>query len=188
MRAAGGSRRPITFWFDGRPIAAYEGDSVAAALYASGVRIFSRSFKYHRPRGLLCCANACPNCIMDVDGTPNVRTCVEPVREGMKVTHQNAIPSLNFDVMAAGQLIPFISTVGFYYKMFYKPRWMWPYYEAVLRNAAGLGKIDIEKEPDYVYEKLNLHCEVAVVGGGPAGLTAALEAAKAGVRVVLVDE
>jgi len=178
----------VTFDFDGRSYEAFEGETVASALYAAGVRIFTRSFKYHRPRGLLCCANACPNCIVDVDGTPNVRACAELVREGMKVTHQNAWPSLGFDLMAAGEHLPFISTVGFYYKMFYKPRWMWPYYETVLRNAAGLGKIDIDWQPDYIYDKQNMHCEVAVLGGGPAGLTAALEAAKAGVRVVLVED
>lgn len=178
----------VTFEFDGKPIEAFEGETVASALYAAGTRVFSRSFKYHRPRGLLCCSGSCANCLMDVDGTPNVRSCVEPVREGMKVTHQNAWPSLGFDVMAANAALPFTSTVGFYYKMFYKPRWAWPIFETVIRNAAGLGKIDPEVEPDYEYSKLSLHCEVAVIGGGPAGMTAALEAAKAGVRVVLVDD
>src|SRR5229473_3247811 len=90
------ARRAITFSFEGRRIAACEGDSVAAALFASGVRIFTRSFKYHRPRGLLCCAGRCPNCLMNVDGAPNVRACVTPVREGMRVQHQNAWPSLQW--------------------------------------------------------------------------------------------
>src|SRR5712692_12001711 len=96
----GASPRPITFRFEGRPIAAYEGDSVAAALYAAGVRIFTRSFKYHRPRGLLCCAGRCPNCLMNVDGTPNVRTCLEPVRQGLHVHPQNAWPSVKWDALA----------------------------------------------------------------------------------------
>lgn len=179
----------VRFEFDGRTFEGFEGETIASALYAAGVRVFSRSFKYHRPRGLLCCAGACPHCLMDVDGTPNVRSCVEPVRDGIKVTHQNAWPSLNFDLMAAGERVtPFIGNVGFYYKMFYKPRWMWPYFEAALRRAAGLGVVDIEKEPDYTYDKQNLHAEVAVIGGGPAGMTAALEVAKAGARVVLIDE
>src|SRR5260370_11268781 len=78
---SGASPQPITFSFNGRPIAAYKGDSVAAALYAAGVRIFTRSFKYHRPRGLLCCAGRCPNSLMNVDGAPNIRTCVTPARE-----------------------------------------------------------------------------------------------------------
>ena len=180
--------KPVTFEFDGQTIEACEGETVASALYAAGTRVFSRSFKYHRPRGLLCCSGSCPNCLMDVDGTPNVRSCIEPVREGMKVAHQNAWPSLRFDVMAANAALPFISTVGFYYKMFYKPRWAWPIFESFIRKAAGLGKVNTEVEPDYEYSKLSLHCEVAVIGGGPAGMTAALEAAKAGVRVVLVEE
>ena len=139
MRAAGGgSRRPITFWFEGRPIAAYEGDSVAAALYASGVRIFSRSFKYHRPRGLLCCAGRCPNCLMNVDGSPNVRACVTPVREGMRVRHQNAWPSLERDALSALGLVERLLPVGFYYKTFLHPRALWPVYERVLKHAAGL--------------------------------------------------
>src|ERR1051325_7745945 len=82
----------VTFEFDGQTVEGFEGETIASALYAAGVRIFSRSFKYQRPRGLLCCASACPNRLMDVDGTPNVRSCSEPVREGMKVTHQNAWP------------------------------------------------------------------------------------------------
>ena len=178
----------VSFDFDGRAIEAFEGETVASALYAAGVRIFSRSFKYHRPRGLLCCASACPNCLMNVDGTPNVRTCSELVRPGLVVKHQNAWPSLKFDVMSFGETFDFLMTVGFYYKTFYKPRWAWPYYEAVLRNAAGLGRIEPDKEPDYIYDKFNLHSDVAVVGGGPAGLTAALEAAEKDVRVVLIDE
>lgn len=178
----------VTFEFDGQTIEAFEGDTIASALYAAGIRIFSRSFKYHRPRGLMCCAEACPNCLMNVDGTPNVRTCGEPVRDGMKVEHQNAWPSLGFDVMSAASYFDSLMPVGFYYKTFYKPQWAWPYYETVLRNAAGLGKIDPAKEPDYVYDKLNLHADVAVIGGGPAGLCAALEAAKSGARVVVVEE
>jgi sarcosine oxidase subunit alpha len=177
----------VTFEFDGRTIEAFEGETIASALYAAGQRIFTRSFKYHRPRGLLCCAGACPNCMMNVDGTPNVRSCTELVRAGAKVKHQNAWPSLGFDVMSFGEYFDSLMPVGFYYTTFYKPRWVWPYYETVLRNAAGLGKIDPEIEPDYAYDKLNLHCEVAVIGGGPAGLSAALEAAKAGARVVLVE-
>src|SRR5437016_3771406 len=93
-QAHGSSRREIAFTFEGHRMAGFQGDSVAAALFASGVRIFTRSFKYHRPRGLLCCAGRCPGCLMNVDGAPNVRTCVTPVQDGMQVRHQNAWPSL----------------------------------------------------------------------------------------------
>ncbi|HYM13494.1 MAG TPA: (2Fe-2S)-binding protein, partial [Bryobacterales bacterium] len=91
--------RQITFEFEGRPATAHSGDTVASALLASGVTIFSRSFKYHRPRGLLCVSGKCPNCLMNVNGVPNVRTCVEPAREGLKVRSQNCWPSLEWDCL-----------------------------------------------------------------------------------------
>ena len=132
----------VQFTFDGKQVEAYEGDTIGSALYASGRRIFSRSFKYHRPRGLMCCAGQCPNCIVSVDGAPGARACTEQVREGMKVEHVNATPSLEFDAMqatdlAGGKLTP----PGFYYKTFIRPRKLWPVYEKVLRHAAGLGKL-----------------------------------------------
>ena len=116
-------------------------DTVASALYRSGQRIFSRSFKYHRPRGLLCAAGRCPNCMMNVDGTPNVRACTQPVQDGMQVTHQNAYPSLESDFMAVAERFAWAMPVGFYYKTFTHP-WMWHLAEPLIRRAAGLGKID----------------------------------------------
>ncbi|HVF11034.1 MAG TPA: (2Fe-2S)-binding protein, partial [Abditibacteriaceae bacterium] len=107
-----GERRPITFDFDGTPVEAYEGDSVAAALFANGRRIFSRSFKYHRPRGLLCCAGRCPACLMNVDGTPNVRSCTTPARDGMEVKHQNAWPSLEVDALSVSGRMDKLMPVG----------------------------------------------------------------------------
>src|SRR5437588_9380316 len=89
----------LTFSFEGQTITAAPGQSIAAALYAAGVRIFSRSFKYHRPRGLFCVSGDCPNCLMQVDGRPNVRTCTEPARQGQVVCGQNAWPSLRFDLL-----------------------------------------------------------------------------------------
>ena len=179
--------RTITFTFEGRAIRAYEGDSVAAALYAAGVRTFSRSFKYHRPRGLLCVAGRCPNCLMQVDGVPNVRTCREPARQGMRVRGQHAWPSLERDVFACfdklGRLLP----VGFYYKTFIRPTRLWPLYERVLRGLAGLGRLDLTREMDGHGAHLNLFTDLAVVGGGPAGMAAALEAARLGVEVLLID-
>src|SRR5438093_995705 len=117
----GEGRRAITFFYEGRPIPAFQGDSVAAALFAAGRRIFSRSFKYHRPRGLLCCAGRCPNCLMNVDGTPNVRTCVTPARAGMRVRPQNAWPSLETDALAFLGRLESVLPVGFYYKTFMEP-------------------------------------------------------------------
>src|SRR5260370_4789586 len=95
-----GRGAPVTFHFNGRAIEALAGDTIASALYRAGQRIFSRSFKYHRPRGLLCCLGKCPNCMMNVNGIPHVRTCVTPVREGAEVRHQNAYPSLETDFLS----------------------------------------------------------------------------------------
>jgi sarcosine oxidase subunit alpha len=182
--------RVVRFTFDGRPVEGYEGDTVGSALYAAGRRTFSRSFKYHRRRGLLCCAGQCPNCIVAIDGAPGARACTEPVREGMRVEHLNAKPGLEFDVMSAvdrfgGALTP----PGFYYKTFIRPRKLWPVYEKVLRHAAGLGRI-AKGQPDRVWqtEYRRRHTEVLVVGGGVAGLRAAASAAELGADVVLVDD
>jgi len=178
----------VTFSFAGRQITAYAGDTVAAALYAAGVRIFSRSFKYHRPRGLLCCSGRCPNCLMNVDGTPNVRTCLEPVREGLQVHPQNAWPSLQWDALAVIDKLDRLLPIGFYYKTFIQPRFVWPLAEQVLRRIAGLGKVDHQAQAKEGYDHQYQHTEVAVVGGGPAGLVAAREAALLGARVTLIDD
>jgi sarcosine oxidase subunit alpha len=105
--------RSVTFTLDGKPIAAYHGETIGAALCASGVQTLSRSFKYHRRRGLLCAAGRCPNCLMTVDGVPNVRTCVEPVREGAVVRSQHAWPSLEADAQGVLDRLDFLLPVGF---------------------------------------------------------------------------
>ena len=124
--------------FNGKPIPMREGDTVASALYRAGQRIFTRSFKYHRPRGLLCCSGHCPNCLMNVDGIPNVRTCITPARDGMTVRHQNAKPSLDFDYLSIAQRFDWMMPVGWYYKRFTNPR-LWHLAEAQIRKVAGLG-------------------------------------------------
>jgi sarcosine oxidase subunit alpha len=179
--------RPLTFTFEGRTIPAVEGQSIAAALYAAGVRVFSRSFKYHRPRGLFCVSGDCPNCLMQVDGRPNVRTCIEPARPGQVVRSQNAWPSLNFDLLRVFDKLDALLPVGFYYKRFHKPRWLWPIFERVVRHVAGLGRIDLNSVPDLETDVEHLHTEICVVGAGPAGLAAAAEAAAAGAEVLLLD-
>jgi sarcosine oxidase, subunit alpha len=180
----------LGFTFDGKPVEALEGDTIGSALYAAGQRTFSRSFKYHRRRGLLCCAGQCPNCLVQVDGAPGVRACTEPVREGMRVEHMNASPSLDFDVMRATDLVggPF-TPPGFYYKTFIRPRRLWPLYEKVLRHAAGLGRLRrSQPEREWRTEYRRRHADVLVVGGGAAGLAAAGAAAELGADVVLADE
>jgi sarcosine oxidase, subunit alpha len=182
--------RTVSFTFDGRRVEALAGDTIGSALYAAGRRTFSRSFKYHRRRGLLCCAGNCPNCLVAVDGAPGVRACTEPVREGARVEHLNAVPGLEFDLMSAidavgGPLTP----PGFYYKTFIRPRRLWPAYEWVLRHAAGLGRLaKTQEERRWRTEYRRRHADVLVVGGGHAGLAAAIAAAEAGADVVLVDD
>ena len=181
--------RELDFSFDGKRRQGLEGDTIASALAASGQRVFSRSFKYHRPRGLLCCAGQCPNCLVEVDGRPGIRACTEPLREGMRVRHMNAWPSLSFDVMRAVDRLggPF-TPPGFYYKTFIRPRRLWPLYERMLRRAAGLGRLPAEPgERRTRADHRTRHADVLVVGGGGAGLHAAIAAAEEGADVVVAD-
>ena len=177
----------LTFDFNGKPVNARAGDTVASALYRSGQRIFTRSFKYHRPRGLLCLSGKCPNCLMNVDGTPNVRTCMTPVRAGMRVTHQNAYPSLENDWLSVVQRFDWLMPVGWYYKTMTDPR-MWHAAEPFVRKIAGLGTPPSVDDVSGNYEHCYRHAEVAIIGGGPAGLKAALESATKGEQVTLVDD
>ena len=181
--------RPVSFTFAGWKVTGFEGDTIASAAFAAGKRVFSRSFKYHRPRGLMCCSGHCPNCQMTVDGVPNVRVCTEPIREGAVVEGQNVRWSLDFDLMSLTDKIggPF-TPVGFYYRTLIRPRAAWPLYEKFLRNAAGLGKLDPHAGHSRRYDTEHRRARVLVVGGGQAGRAAALAAATLGPGVVLVDE
>ena len=181
--------KPVSFSFAGWKIDGFEGDTLGSAAFAAGKRVFSRSFKYHRPRGLLCCSGHCPNCLMTVDGVPNVRVCVEPIREGAVVEAQNVRWSLDFDFLSAVDKIggPF-TPVGFYYRTMIRPRRFWPLYEKFLRNVAGLGKLDERAGHSRRYDTEHRRARVLVVGGGQAGRAAALAAATLGPGVVLVDE
>jgi sarcosine oxidase subunit alpha len=176
------------FRFDGREIPIRDGDTIATAMYRAGVRVFSRSFKYHRPRGLLCGTGRCANCLVQVGPTPNVRACTTPAAPGAEVRHQNAWPSLGLDLLAVNDWLSFLLPPGFYYKTLIRPRSFWPLYEAVLRRAAGLGRIDVGHQPEERYDKIHRHTDVLVVGGGPAGVAAAVAAGEAGADVILADE
>ncbi|MFL5928134.1 MAG: 2Fe-2S iron-sulfur cluster-binding protein, partial [Gaiellaceae bacterium] len=175
---------PVRFEFQGRPVEGYSGDSLGSALYASGRRVFSRSFKYHRPRGLVCCSGHCPNCLMTVDGVPNVRVCVEPIRAGADVRAQNVLGSLERDVLSIVDRVggPF-TPVGFYYRTMIRPRRLWPYYERLLRNLAGLGRVGGAGARRYDVEHRRVG--TLVIGGGRSGRAAA---ESAGGDVLLVDE
>src|SRR3954469_1918579 len=180
--------RPVEFTFDGKQVVGFEGDTIASALYAQGRRTFSRSFKYHRRRGLMGLNTGTD--LVAVDGRPGVRAVAEPARDGMRVEHLNARPSLEFDVMRATDLFggPF-TPVGFYYKTFIRPRRWWPLYERFLRRVAGLGVLPRElREREWRTEYRRRHADVMVVGGGAAGLSAAIAAGRAGADVVLADE
>ena len=181
--------QPVRFTFEGTPVEAFAGDTIGSALYASGRRIFSRSFKYHRPRGLQCCSGHCANCQMTVDGVPNVRVCATPVRDGAAVSGQNVRGSLDRDLMSVTDKIggPF-TPPGFYYKTFTRPRRLWPLYEKFLRSAAGLGRLDRNGERPGRVDVEYRHADTLVVGGGRSGLEAAIEAAGRGESVLVVDE
>lgn len=179
---------PCQFTFDGKTIQAKPGQTIAGALHDAGIHVLSRSFKYHRPRGLFCATGRCPNCLCTVNGEPNVRICTRAARPNDRVQTQNAWPSVHFDLLSIFNAFDQMMPVGFYYKSMYKPRELWPWYEAVIRRIAGLGSVDVEHGADGHYDKVNLFTDVAVIGGGWAGLHAALAAADAGVDVVLIDE
>jgi sarcosine oxidase subunit alpha len=175
----------VKFRFHDKTIEAQPGDTVAAALYRNGQRIFSRSFKYHRPRGLLCVSGKCPNCLMNVDGVPNVRTCITPVHEGMKVKAQNAYPSLETDFLSITQRFDWLMPVGWYYKTLTRPA-MWHALEPAIRKVAGLGEI-LPGAPRE-YEHAWMHADTVVIGGGWAGMQAALAATERCEQVVLIDD
>ena len=177
----------ITFLFDGKAITAYSGETVAAALYAAGIKIFSRSFKYHRPRGLFCLHGHCSHCLMRVDGVPNVRTCVTPVRTGMKVESQNAWPSLKFDIAAMSGYLDFLIRPGFQYRRFIKHRFLYHVWERFLRRMGGIGSLSdpVQNSPS---RRLQAVPEVVIVGGGIAGLSATLHAAGTGAEVWLIEK
>lgn len=178
--------RKVQFHFDRRLITAYEGETIAAALFAAGVRIFSRSFKYHRPRGLFCMSGHCSHCLMRVDGFPNERVCMRLVRQGMRVESQNAWPSLDFDLAAITGFLDFLVRPGFQYRRFIRPRWAYEIWEKFLRRMAGIGTIADIKDSTPA-KRVQATAEVVVIGGGTAGLSAAYHASMAGSQVLLVE-
>jgi sarcosine oxidase, subunit alpha len=179
--------RPVEFSWNGRPVTGFAGDTIVSALAAAGERVFSRSMKYHRPRGLLTASFHDPGCMVQVDDEPNVRAAHRLVSAGMVVTSQNTWPSLRFDIKAVNQLAAPFLTAGFYYKTFMRPRFLWPAYEGVLRRFVNGGRVSPDTPPVHPAKRY-AHPDVLVAGGGPAGMAAALAAARAGASVLLVEE
>ena len=182
----------IPFTFDGKRYTGHPGDTLASALLANDVRLMGRSFKYHRPRGVFTAGSEEPNALMEIgtgaERTPNTRATTQEIYAGMVAQSQNRFPRLQADMLAINDLLsPFLGA-GFYYKTFMWPKKFWEaVYEPIIRRAAGLGRLS-GKADEAIYEKAWAHCDVLVIGGGPAGLMAAKTAAKGGAQVLLADE
>ena len=185
-------KRPVSFRFDGKVYTGFAGDTLASALLANGVKLVGRSFKYHRPRGVLTAGSEEPNAMVEVlengQQTPNVRATMVEIFDGLTARSQNRWPSLRFDALAVNDLAaPFLSA-GFYYKTFMWPRAFWErLYEPLIRRAAGLGSLSGAQDTAH-YEKAFAFCDLLVVGAGPTGLMAALVAGRSGADVILAEE
>src|SRR5919108_3527321 len=200
-RAASGGlidrEKTVRFTFDGKPYVGFVGDTLASALLANGVSLFGRSFKYHRPRGLLSAGIDEPNALVTVlkgdVREPNVPATLLEIHDGLTVISQNRFPSLAFDLNAASQIAGKLISAGFYYKTFMGPAIgplkgtrFWMFCEHFIRRSAGLGRAGNATDPAR-YERMNAFCDVLVVGSGPAGLMAAKAAAERGGRVILAE-
>ena len=182
----------LKFQFNGKHYEGYEGDTLASALLRENVKVVGRSFKYHRPRGIFGSGSEEPNALVKLEGSnthePNRRATSIKLYDGLVANSQNYIGNVKFDILALNDYIhPFISA-GFYYKTFMWPKSFWEkVYEPIIRRAAGLGTLSTEPDPDR-YDKGYLHCELLIIGSGPAGLKMALDASRNGKKVILVDE
>jgi sarcosine oxidase subunit alpha len=184
--------QPLSFTFDGATFTGLAGDTLASALIANGVTLVGRSFKYHRPRGILTAGSEEPNALVELRTgarrEPNTRATTAELYDGLVAASQNRWPSLRCDFGAINDVLSPFLVAGFYYKTFMWPAKFWEaLYEPLIRRAAGLGRAAGAEDPDH-YEQANAHCDVLVIGGGPTGLAAALAAGRAGARVILCDE
>ncbi len=182
----------LQFKFDGKSFTGHTGDTLASALLANGVRLMGRSFKYHRPRGALTAGSEEPNALVELRSgarqEPNTRATTTELFDGLLANSQNKLGSLKFDLLSINDRFSNFLSAGFYYKTFMWPAAFWEkVYEPIIRNAAGLGSLSLQDDPD-VYDKGFLHCDLLIIGAGPAGLAAALTAGRAGADVILADE
>lgn len=179
--------KPLAVHYKGKTLPGVAGDTVATALFANGVRIFSRSLKYHRPRGLYSLDGECANTLMAVDGLPNVAAEKTLARDGMRVAAQNVVGSADCDWMAFMDKLDWLMPAGFYYRTLHKPARLWPFALKRVRRAAGLGRISPDFRIEGVFSEIYPAADVCVIGGGPAGMCAALAAAESGLRVALLE-
>ncbi|MGD9919472.1 MAG: 2Fe-2S iron-sulfur cluster-binding protein, partial [Paenirhodobacter sp.] len=182
----------LTFTFDGKSFTGHPGDTLASALLANDVRLMGRSFKYHRPRGVVAAGSEEPNALVELRlgarQEPNTRATMAELYNGLIAMSQNRLGSLERDFLAVNDLMSSFFAAGFYYKTFMWPKAFWEkLYEPMIRKAAGLGALSMLPDPD-AYDKGFLHCDLLVIGAGAAGLAAALTAARAGAKVILADE
>ncbi len=185
--------KPINFTYDGRVYQGFQGDTLASALLANGVMVNGRSFKYHRPRGIFSAGSEEPNALVQLEEgaqtVPNCRATQVELYDGLTASSQNCWPSVNYDLGAVNNKLSRMLPAGFYYKTFMWPAAMWTKYEHVIRRSAGLGKAPAAQswDPDH-YDHQHAHCDILIVGGGPAGISAAMTAAKGDQRVILVED
>ena len=182
----------ISFKFNGATYYGFKGDTLASALIANDIHLVGRSFKYHRPRGIMSAGSEEPNAIVQLhDNTsrtePNVRATEVEIYEGLEASSQNCWPSVNFDIGGINNFLSPLLPAGFYYKTFMWPASFWEKYEYFIRKSAGLGKSPTEPDPD-IYEHKYIHCDVLVIGAGISGIMSAKIAAKSGLKTLLVDE
>ena len=183
--------RPLAFSLDGKPCVGFAGDTLASALIANGVSLVGRSFKLRRPRGIVASGADEPNAIMQIGegatAQPNLQATQVELQDGLVARTTRGWPGVRFDFGAINDVFGRMLGAGFYYKTFMYPRSWWKYYERAIRLSAGFGRAPTAPDPD-TYEHMNAHCDVLIAGGGPAGLMAALAAARSGARVILADE
>ena len=182
----------VSFKFNGKTYHGFKGDTLASALLANNVHLVGRSFKYHRPRGIMTAGSEEPNAIVQVGNDkaltePNVRATEVEIHDGLEATSQNCWPSVNFDIGGINNLISPFLPAGFYYKTFMWPASFWEKYEYFIRHSAGLGKSPTKKDPD-IYDHKYIHCDVLVIGAGISGIMAAKTAAQNNFKTLLLDE